>query len=104
MAALPPKYIRLSSKTPKDPGALQLMEMRDRNDHPIPFTITWCLYDRANASGRNGEMRTEKAILPHLGINSKMYRNAIRNIKLMDGRLIPVHIYLITKINDRTIL
>lgn len=83
---------------------LQLMAAKDRNGLPIPFEITWAMYDSKDRSGRNGELRTAKAILPHSVIKSKQFRGALRNIKLMDGTLVPVHIYMITHFNKRIVL
>jgi hypothetical protein len=104
MAVLPPGYIRLSSKDPRQPGVLQLMAAADRDGNPVPFKLTWCMYDKRNRSGRNGELRTEKCILPHSTIGRKQFKSAIRNVKTMDGTITPVHIYMMTHFNDRIIL
>lgn len=85
--------------------ALDLMRRKDANGFPIPFTIRYVTLNRQLKTG--GKLREVKAILPHVGLSKaqKHYRNAIRNIRtLPDNQLIPVHIYLITRINNLWIL
>jgi hypothetical protein len=79
------------------------MRRKDDYGQPIPFTLRYVTLDRQRGTG--GQLREVKAIMPHSGINKKMYRNAIRHIRtLPDGHLKPVHIYLMTKINNKWIL
>jgi hypothetical protein len=101
---LPKGYIRLSDRDPKSPGVLQMMEKRDRDGNPVPFVIRWARYDSKDRSGRNGELVEAKAMLPHSGINSSMYKLAYRNVKLMNGDLVRVHIYMITHFNGKTVI
>jgi hypothetical protein len=93
---LPADYILL-----KD--ALALMGKRDEYGFPVPFTIRYVKLDRKRKTG--GQLVEAKATLPSRRINSKMYRNAIRHISIAGkGRVTPVHIYLITKINNKWVI
>lgn len=83
--------------------ALELMRKRDINGHPVPFTIDYVTLDVARKSG--GKRIVTKAIMPHTRINGKMYRNAIRHIRIAGiDRPVPVHIYLMLYINGKYIL
>ncbi len=93
---IPSEYILL-----KD--ALELMRKRDDNGFPIPFTIRYVTLDRQRKTG--GQLKEVKAVMPSGSINKKMYRNAIRHIRVLPkNQLVPVHIYLFTQINGKWIL
>lgn len=83
--------------------ALELMRKKDANGFPVPFTLRYVTFDKQRNTG--GELREVKATMPHGRINKKMYRNAIRHIRIMGvEHPVPVHIYLMTRINNKWIL
>lgn len=83
--------------------ALELMRKKDQNGHPVPFTLDYVTLDVKRKTG--GKRIVTKAIMPHRRINSQMYKNAIRHIRVADiDRPVPVHIYLMLYINGKYIL
>lgn len=83
--------------------ALEIMRKRDENGFPKPFTIHYTQLDRKRGTG--GKLVKAKATMPSGRINRKMYKNALRNIKIVGKQhLVSVHIYLISKINGKWVI
>ncbi len=78
-----------------------------------PFAIEYCSYDKKRGTG--GELinlsnctHPKRQQSPTTGDNrgkvKNHYANATRNIYPQEGHPIPVHIYLITKFNHKTVV
>ena len=97
-------------------NALKLMRKCDDRGFAVPFSLRWVTYDEARKTG--GKIKNaEKAVLPtqeqrraqgleqpSRGRQPRHFANQTRNIKLMNGDLCKVHIYLITRINNMIVL
>ena len=84
--------------------ALEVMKRRDPvTGFPVPFKISWVKLDRQRGTG--GQIVEGTAVMEHKGINRKMYRNALRHIRVSpEGRLVPVHIFLIRRMNGKQVV
>jgi len=100
---------------------LELMDKRDENGNPIPFSITFCTYSRQKKLG--GERisidkavkvigkRNEKTIVDKRTLatqapykNPNHYRNHTRNIMIISSQQIrKIHIRLIEKFNGQQV-
>lgn len=78
--------------------ALRVMDQVDGRGVAVPFSITWCLYDRNRRTG--GEIRTLKNAV-RAGAAHHLGRARQVAVKPADGsgHNIPIHLRLILRVN-----
>lgn len=99
--------------------ALKLMDRLDHRGQPIPFSVEFITANRTKDSGgevysltgcilskHNKQLPLHMRRVDGFGGSKKpaSYENATRNIQSPDGAIRKVHIRLIKKFNDQTII
>jgi hypothetical protein len=83
--------------------AFEVMDRVDGRGAPVPFSITWCTYDKARGTG--GQIRhLERAV--RAGASHSLQRNRQLAVKPADGtgHNIPIHLRLVLRINGEPVL
>lgn len=82
--------------------ALRVMDQVDGRGAPVPFSITWAMYNKSKGTG--GEIRTMKAV--RCGVSHGLQRHRQVAVKPADGtgHPIAIHLRLILRINGHVVL